>query len=231
MAVVVTLGAMVCALKRHEPMDRSNCVGVVAGDDYLTAAGQLDVRIPDPGTPFRHHIGARHIAIVDGTRGAEVAGLERCSDILQVAPDDGNTLRVIDIALQLDASTVREVVEQMGGRVLVHAHGPVPTGLKRGESSVRGGGPISRIIRLVDGAAARRRDDHEKDECFAHSSGNQGLRSASNRARIRFGAALRYPSTMSSASSDQSCAIGSATEIQPCWPMYGVRKNDRRPAR
>ncbi len=90
---------------------------------------------------------------MDRGRCIEVACLEGSRDGAEVRADRRHSRGVVAIALQLDATTVHQIIESVYRRVLVHPHDSPPSRLHGAEGRiVRSGGMRVAIVRLRDDA-------------------------------------------------------------------------------
>jgi hypothetical protein len=131
-----TAGAVVAALEGHELGDGRHRLRVGRDEPQLRPARQVAHPVPDGTPPLRHHRGSRNLARVHEGGGCEIAGRESPGDLAQVPANHGHAVRVIHVALKLDAAPVREGVEPVGRGVLVHSHGLEATTLNRRERAV-----------------------------------------------------------------------------------------------
>jgi len=120
----VTHRAVVHALEGEELVDRLKRVGITRRDAHLAATREWCVVIADHASLLRHHTRAGYLVHPVHESGcAEVACCERGGDLLHMRTDRLDRAVVAGRVLQLDATAVGQIVEHVGRRVLVYAHG------------------------------------------------------------------------------------------------------------
>ena len=68
---------MISPLRSHELGDGGPRGGIRRRDDHTTTSRKIFVAVSDD-TPFSSHdVGARHVALMNKSRGAEISGFER----------------------------------------------------------------------------------------------------------------------------------------------------------
>ncbi len=102
---------MLGSLEREKSVDGPNRAGITGPDHHAAATGQWFEPVRDAGAPGLHHRGARNVGRVDETRNLEISSGELPGDRVQMPAYDGDAGRIGGIALQLDRSAVRRIVE------------------------------------------------------------------------------------------------------------------------
>ncbi|HEX5409382.1 MAG TPA: hypothetical protein VFW89_06400 [Gemmatimonadaceae bacterium] len=148
-------------LKRQELMDGRDRDRVRTVKAHLRPARAVDRFILNHVAPRGHDCGPRDDLRVHLERLAEVSGLKRRGDAPHVPPNRRNSGRVSRVsAIQHDAAPIREVLEDMRRRVLVHAHHRLATRLCGSESRVC----VAPTLLMRACAAAQREQAQGKQE-------------------------------------------------------------------
>jgi hypothetical protein len=135
--------AVIAPLKGEELMDRCDGGAVRRRQSDCPSPRQAFHHIPDLGTPGRHDGGTRHLPCVHEAGHGEIPGGERRRDAGQVLQDPAPADAVGGVALELDASPVRQRLEEMGRSLLIDPHRGMPAGLHLGEGAVGGRGRVA----------------------------------------------------------------------------------------
>jgi len=126
------------ALKREKVVDRRDGNGIVARDAHFPTPRAIDGLVADRGVPCSHDPRARDGLRVDGERFGEIARAERRLNVAHVRANRGDGSGVGRIVtLEDDAPTVREILKDVRGGVLIDTHDMRAARLHRGEVGVR----------------------------------------------------------------------------------------------
>lgn len=114
--------AVLAPLECEKLVYRMNRSRVSGRDPERAATWQLADVVSDDRSLRRHQGRARHCRQVHERGRSEVGVLECASDVAQMPANRERACGIIVVAPELDPTSVRQVVEAVDGRILVHTH-------------------------------------------------------------------------------------------------------------
>ena len=156
---------MMCfALKREELVDRRDGRWIRTPKPYLRPPGAVQHLVADRGSARRHHSGAWHNSGMDSKGFRKVSPAKVCDNALHVAANRGGPRRVARVvALEENAPPVRQILEDMGGGVLIDAHYDLAARLRCRERTIAARADL-RIRRPAAGADHQDRGQEQARE-------------------------------------------------------------------